>query len=304
MTANDRAKKLFGENYLTIPVSSVNEENAHGNALSVKIVLPTWCQANCSFCFNKLNKAKQTHSVYWFLTNLRDSLNILKKSLPTRKITLDLTGNEPTFDPGLLKDVLSMIEGFDFDMVSKVVLTTNGYNLSKFDSLAPVDIVNISLHHFDFEERKKIFKTANIPNDEELAELCKRFNVTAVAVFDETREDLESFTKKFAAWAKGIGFKNARIRTNYLSKGSVFFDAFKEVGFEEYPGLCTKEVTIDGFNVKLYRGIEDLTTCIFGTEVVIDDDGKIYLDYYKRYPLISTEIKEFDSNMYVKPKNE
>lgn len=302
MKIEEIAKKFLGDDYIKFPTKFIDEQQGHGNTLSIKIVLPVWCQANCPFCFNKVNKKTQVHNLDMFLENLKTSLTLLKDNLPTRDVTFDITGNEPTYNIKLLKDVLIILNEFNTGLVKKIVLTTNGYNLHRFENLDPVNIVNISLHHYDFEERKKIFKTNNIPTDEELKELCKKFNITAVAVFDENRKDLESFTKDFAKWAQKIGFKNVRIRTNYLSIGKVFFNAFEDAKIEEYPGLCIKDLMLDGFSVKLYRGIEDLTTCILGTEVIIDDDGKLYLDYYKRYPIGQEEIKAFNNNLYIKQK--
>lgn len=303
MTIEERAEKLFGKDYITFPVKYIGE-HGHGDTLSVKIVLPVRCQANCSFCFNKVNRDTQMHDVPLFFENLEKSLKLLKENLPTRKITLDITGNEPTYSLLILRRLLNTLEEFKDDMVDKIVLTTNGFRLGQMIDLGPVDIVNISLHDYRFVKRLNIFHSSNIPSDLELQQLCGKYNTTAVAVCDESCTDLEEFVSKFASWAQEMGFKNARIRTDYLSKGSIFYNSFKDSEIEECPGLDKKELVLNGFNVKLYRGIKDLTSCIMGTEVIIDDDGKLYLDYYKRYPIGAEELKAFDSNIYVKPKEE
>ena len=61
-----------------------------------------------------------------------------------------------------------------------------------------------------------------------------------------------------------------------------------------------KTLTINGFNVNLYRGVKDLTECVIGSEIVIDDDGLIYLDYNKRYKI--NNLEDFDKNIYVNLK--
>lgn len=294
-------ESLWGEDkVMTIPVNTIDKSKGHGDTLSVKIVIPTFCQANCEFCFNKHTWTTQQHDFGRFLSNLRRSLYIIKESLTDRKITIDITGNEPTFTPKL-SDVLDVLKSFKSEsLVDKVVLTTNGFNLLEFDDLDPVDIVNISVHDCRFEKRKKIFRTRVIPTNADLESMCDRFNTTAVAVCCDDYEDFEDFVLDFADFARLTGFRNARIRTDYLGEGGIFYDAFKDAEIISAPGLDKKLLNINGFGVDLYRGIKDLTSCIIGAEVVIDDDGCLYLDYNKRYPIGAEHIREFNDNIFVK----
>ena len=65
----DKIKQIIeNNNYLLINPSQFHK--AHGNTISVKVVIPTYCQANCDFCFNKRNK-KQQYDVDIFLKKLR-----------------------------------------------------------------------------------------------------------------------------------------------------------------------------------------------------------------------------------------
>lgn len=290
-------EKIFGkDNYVTIPIDKIDTSLGHGNTLSVKIVIPTTCQANCNFCFNKYTKETQKRNFDEFLYNLKESLNIIKKSLNNRKITIDITGGEPTFT-NKLNELLEVLKSFKSEkIVDKIVLTTNGFKLLYFDTLDPVDIVNISLHDYRYQNRQSIFKTKYIPNNEDLKKICKRFNTTAVAVCEDT-DDFENFIINFANFSQATGFKNARIRTNYLTNGDIFYKLFTDSEIIHCSGLDKKILTINGFNVNLYRGVKDLTECVIGSEIVIDDDGFIYLDYNKRYKI--NNLEDFNNNIYV-----
>ena len=46
----DKIKQIIENNkYLLIDPSKYHK--GHGNSLSIKVVIPTYCQANCDFCF-------------------------------------------------------------------------------------------------------------------------------------------------------------------------------------------------------------------------------------------------------------
>lgn len=299
---NKFVKELFGaDNYVVIPIDKIDTTLGHGNTLSVKIVVPTTCQANCDFCFNNYTTETQKKNFDKFLYNLKGSLEVIKKSLNNRKITIDITGGEPTFT-NRLYELLEILKPFKSERIlDRIVLTTNGFKLLCYNTLDPVDIVNVSIHDYRYPNRQSIFKTRLIPNDEDLKKICKRFNTTAVAVCEKD-DDFENFIINFANFSKATGFKNARIRTNYLTDGDVFYKSF--VGYEiiHCSGLDKKLLTIDGFSVNLYRGVKDLTECVIGSEIVIDDDGLMYLDYNKRYMIDSDCLKDFDENIYVNLK--
>lgn len=79
---NKFVKELFGaDNYVVIPIDKIDATLGHGNTLSVKIVVPTTCQANCDFCFNKYTIETQKKNFDKFLYNLKGSLEVIKKSL-------------------------------------------------------------------------------------------------------------------------------------------------------------------------------------------------------------------------------
>ena len=51
-----------------------------------------------------------------------------------------------------------------------------------------------------------------------------------------------------------------------------------------------------GKNLKTFGELIDY---VIGVELVIDDDGNIYIDYNKNIPMASKDIKLFNDNIYV-----
>ena len=69
-----------------------------------------------------------------------------------------------------------------------------------------IDIVNISVHHYDYDVRKQIFGTPLIPNDVELKDIIKTLKedgitCTAVAVLYQDVGDFKEFYNNFMIWA-------------------------------------------------------------------------------------------------------
>lgn len=288
--------------------------NGHGLHISCKIVLPTYCQAKCDFCFNNVTWETQTHDTKQFLRNLYDSLDTIFKHIGKRKISFDITGNEPTFDLTLLHKTLAILQHFRFkyhESFKKVVLTTNGYKLKDWlvHDVTPVDYINLSLHSPIYDERVRIFKTTRIPDNSQIQEINRiaQVPITAVAVVHAPVNYFEGFVCNFAYEAQRLGFSDTRIRIDY--KGNVetrdqFFDNFKNVPIDICPGLMTKNIKFDGLNpTNIYLGVKDLTEFVIGSEVIIDDDGRLYLDYSKRYLLENYGItKEVLNMLYWNPK--
>ena len=286
-----------------------NFKDGHGGSLSVKVVVPSYCQANCSFCFNKLTKNTQKHDYEIFLDNLVKSLDMIVNNVTNRGITLDITGNEPTFDIFLFKELMNLIKEYK-KYIDKIVLTTNGYKLDKCinDMIKVIDIVNISVHHYDYLVRKKIFNTDNIPNDDCLKEIVSKLKnnnikVTAVSVLDKEINFYEYYNK-FTKWAKDIGFDDIRIRSNFCKNDKFIDDIINYKMNNEkisiLDALTIKEINDLENNIKVYilKGVPDLTEYVIGTELVIDDDGLCYIDYNKRYMVDKNNIGYFNK-MYV-----
>jgi len=146
------------------------------------IIMPTGCNAKCSFCFWKPKKASRDWS--------QKLLQTLAK-LPEQFWQISITGAEPTSDFLLLAGTLRKIKRYKHKF-PKVVLTTNGYKLAKF--LADpkryelfgqvVNHVNISRHHWKDDKNLLMFnaKPSSIPTQEELGELCSKLNTLGIDV--------------------------------------------------------------------------------------------------------------------------
>ena len=336
-----RLKRFLKQNNFQ-PISITElDGGGHGSTLSVKVVMPTKCQASCKFCFNKYTAGHQCGDKVKFLDNLNKSLDLVVK-VKNRKISIDITGAEPTYDANLLLAVLEIIERkfgrFHF-RVEKVVLTTNGYHLTEVihhPLFRNIDIVNISLHRCNFEERAKVFRTYNIPNDDKLrhinAVLHERgIRTTGVAVIweDEFKSDQEykEFVQNFAKFLQLQNFENGRIRMDYMNPDSNMANLLFAVEFEgenvyDTPALHAKTVPLprkvhytnhganpdpnSPFMINIYKGVPDIAEYVVGPELIIDDDGKLYLDYIKGKPIQPKDLRLFEDAIFVvspdKPK--
>ena len=75
---------------------------------------------------------------------------------------------------------------------------------------------------------------------------------------------------------------------------------FDEEIVQEQSGLATKILNRHGFEIRIYKGVKDLVDYVIGVEMVVDDDGKLYLDYNKRYCLNGEEYwHTFNNFIYV-----
>ena len=307
-------EKLIGKNKEYVTVSPSLHNRGHGGNLSVKVVIPTYCQAHCKFCFNNLTKDTQTHNCDEFFRNLTNSLDMILDNITERKITIDITGNEPTFDVNTFRLFMDYLRTYK-DKLCRVILTTNGFNLDKcIDSMVGVvDIVNISVHHYDYSKRQEIFGTKLIPSDEKLREMVQTLSsngikCTATAVLFE-KIDFMDFYTRFVSWAKSIGFKDSRMRSNFCKDDDFIEDIlnmeFPNQIIDRLDALTTKIIYDDenDFEVRILKGVEDLTEYLLGAEVVIDDDGLCYIDYNKRYPVDSSNIEYFN-NFYAYKSDE
>lgn len=308
--SSDFVEGLLGKKHSYDVVSPSDFKDGHGSGLSVKVVLPSYCQARCPFCFNNLTTETQQHNYAYFFKNLIDSLNLIFKNINDRPISIDITGNEPTFDTEVFKKFMAIISEYK-PFISKVVLTTNGFRLGEVigSMKGVVDIVNISLHHYDYNERRQIFGTNRIPSNEELKELVSRLHnngitATAVSVLYKDLGNFRDYCDKFKDMAIETGFKDVRMRSNFCANDEFIYEIlrtdFNNDSINIVGGLVTKIITDKktGFQTYILKGVPDLTEYVVGAELVIDDDGLCYVDYNKRYPVNDGNIRNFN-NMYI-----
>lgn len=306
MTEKNIVNELIWVNQNYIKIDPQDHKKWHGSGLSVKIVLPCYCQAHCPFCFNNLTMCTQRHNYQEFFNNLSDSLDLIFNNIDSRPISLDITGNEPTFDVDVFARLMGVISKFK-SKTQKVVLTTNWFRLKEclIYMKDVIDIVNISVHHYNYETRKQIFWTSLIPDDSELKYIIKtikKYNITctAVAVLYQKIENFKEFYNNFMLWSIDLWFKDIRMRSNFCTNDK-FIDDIIDTKFEiddvdVLNGLTTKIITNKKtwFQTYILKGVEDLTEYVIWAELVVDDDWMCYIDYNKRYPVDKSNIEYFN----------
>ena len=284
----------------------------YGNVVSIKLIIPSFCQAKCEFCFMNGYKNME-HDYDLFLNRFIDSLgDVVDRVYGKQPISLDISGNEPTFNPDLLRKVLRRLKNSKWlDKINRVTLTTNGYKLNEvLDSLiGVVNYVNISIHHYNLNERREIFNTWRIPTDEELTSLIVRLldrNITtsAVSVVYKEIENFPNFVENFISWAKKIGFESVRFRGDCATdKFAPTFNGYiEEVKATEKYKIIQEEntndshwlrlVDKDGFFFFMLQGVASTYEYSRGIEYIINDDGNAYLDYYKEKKVVDNKLPD------------
>lgn len=106
-------------------MKSIKEIDIVASEPNFTIVLPTGCNANCSFCsWRTSNQDKQNFNTDKFLEGLTDTL----EHLPSKCNQITISGGEPSTYKDLYK-VMNIIAYHKRKNIKKVVFTTNGTNL-------------------------------------------------------------------------------------------------------------------------------------------------------------------------------
>lgn len=116
--------------------------------------------------------------------------------------------------------------------------------------------------------------------------------------------NFKNFVENFARFSKEVGFVDTRIRIDFTTFNPLIKNMFNVIFKDDevtniQNGLSSKYFDIDGFSVSIYSGVPELIDYVIGVEMVIDDNGLIYLDYNKKLPLSIEDIKLFDQNIYI-----
>lgn len=277
------------------------ERKNYNKVITVKLVIPSGCNAHCSFCYMKDSQMKMSYNKKAFIQNFLTSLKFIVEEVGDKNpISLDITGNEPTYDAELLKETLILLKNCGIkDRILRTTITTNGYNLEKlipyFDGI--IDYVNISVHDFDRNRRKEIMGCETI-TDEEYSQLVDDLknigiNTSAVAVISNPIEQFSNWRDSFIEWGTKLGFIGIRFRCDAFLKDKSNFNKYMEESLrDEQFSIITHENTpdshwcrlrrYDGFRVFFLQGVLDTSAYTKGIEYVIADDGKLYCDFYKR----------------------
>lgn len=283
----------------------------YDGVISVKLVIPSYCQAKCKFCFMNGYKDMK-HDYDEFISNFLNSLTeIIIANNDKQLISLDITGNEPTFNPNLLKIVCDKLRTYKYlNKITRCVLTTNGFMLKDVISYLAgvVNYVNISTHHYNLNERRNIFGTWKIPTDDELIEIIAKLSeigisTSTVSVIYKDIEDFSKFVNNYIDWAKKIGFYSIRFRgdcatdefaptfNKYISK--IISDnryLVIEDNISNDSHWCRIIDKGNGYLFYMLQGVANTYEVSRGIEYIINDDGKPYLDYYKQHPFCENDL--------------
>lgn len=277
------------------------ERKNYNKVITVKLVIPSGCNAHCSFCYMKDSQMKMTYDKKSFIKNFLPSLTFILKEIGDKNpVSLDITGNEPTYDVELLKEVLISLRHYGIkDKVLRTTITTNGYNLQK---LIPyfagvIDYVNISVHDFDRYRRQKIMGCKSV-SGEEYARMVNDLksvgiNTSVIAVISKPINQFSDWRDSFIEWSREKGFIGIRFRCDAFLEDKTDFNRYMKESLKDPKfTVITHENTpdshwcrlrrYDGFRVFFLQGVLDTSAYTKGIEYVIADDGKLYSDFYKR----------------------
>jgi len=283
------------------------------NVVTLKLFIPSGCNARCEFCYMKdyLNTEDCNNKKIFldnFLNSITEVINGVNGAFP---ISLDITGNEPTYDYNLLIEVLNKLKNYKLkDKICRTTIATNGFQLKKVlnNFRGVIDYVNISVHDYDYNKRNSIFGTKTLNDFDYMDIVLSLHNIgidcSAVCVLYKEIDGFKYFTKFFIQWCKEIGFKNIRFRNDVFWKNSKF-NEYKDIIIADKLSyhVIQQENTNDsnwcrisdneGFFVFFLDGVKDTSVVSKGIEYVINDDGRVYTDFYKRQKL---EDYEFPMN--------
>lgn len=260
------------------------------------IVMPGGCNAKCAFCFNHGKREAENCSDFDFIIGLWEQLKVLPKQF----YQISITGNEPMLSPliGGVMDVCKRLK----ERYTNILLTTNGTNLLKKPQMIidGVHHINVSRHHYDESENKRIFGGIYDVTDEYLADIIDVYSSRGVDVSlncvinDNTTED---FINAYIDFAKHIGAYAVRFRKE---NGTIEPTPVEGRFGEMYPILWHGSCPVCRTDLRIIRGqqvywkssvlepSEHITDKVY--ELIYDADGKLYLDWNRE--------KSFDGAMF------
>lgn len=258
----------------------------YGDSPNFSVVLPGGCNAACAFCFNRALPKVKPSGTRKFTDALRDAL----RDIPAPFRQISITGGEPLSSPAL-DDVLDVIR-VHRARYRHVVLTTNGTRLEAAAKQlhGAVDHVNVSRHHYDARENRRVFGGDYYSDDLELAgsiEACSKVGIDvslACVIDDSTSRD---FVDAYLAWSKGFGvaavnFRKAAGNLDPTPVEASFAD-HAVIGSSSCPVCRTSMQLIRGVRVNWKASAVEPSDTIDGVyELVFNVDAKLYRDWSMR----------------------
>ena len=277
------------------------ERKEYNNVITIKLVIPSGCNAHCTFCYMKDYNFIMQNDTCIFMNRFISSLSFIIDAIGNKNpISLDITGNEPTYNVELLKNILLCLKRFDIkSKVQRTTITTNGYNLIEvipyFKDV--IDYVNISVHDFRCSERQLIMGCKPMPDANYISIISSLkaagIKSSAVSVVFQPIQDFHTWRNSFIEWCIKMGFISLRLRCDVFWKDSYIFDKYMNESLNDDDfSIITHEHTpdshwcrlrrYDGFRLFFLHGVIDTSVLTKGIEYIIADDGELYCDFYKR----------------------
>ena len=256
------------------------------------ILLPGSCDAKCGFCFWNRAEAKiKPPNTY-----IDDVFHILE-NLPDKFVALSISGGEPTLSPIFMEFISKLTEYRRAHILQRVVLTTHGGHLTgKLASIARVvDHINISRHAIGTNKNRDVFKSNNIPSDDELLTLIQQIHsetLCDVTLNCVIQPDVSiEFCNKFIEYAKALGadavsFRKIASDVTPTDAELAFSRKYPVVAESKCPVCRGKSQTVNGYDVRWKGSVLEPSIATNGVyEAVIHPDGKVYTDWGMKYPL-------------------
>lgn len=275
---------------------------------NMTLLLPGNCNAACDFCFWNREEGHikppldYLDQVFSHLAYLNDAFR-----------TLSISGGEPTLSPWFGR-VLARLGQYrrTYDL-ERVVLTTNGSNLSPFITAVGcvIDHINISRHVIGTLENNKIFKTDKIPTDEALQKIILQFH--AETICDVTLNCVVppnvsvSFCNQFITYAKDLGadavsFRKIAGDIKPTKTEIIFANKYGVLNETKCPVCRGIEQQVSGFSVRWKSSVSEPSLQTKGIyEAVIHPDGNVYTDWGMGHPL-KMELLKQQIDFETKPK--
>lgn len=271
------------------------------NDPNFSIVTRGGCNASCDFCFNKEKTNTKQCSSETYIDNLLVSLNLLPKNF----YQISITGNEPMLSPDI-DEILKTCIAFK-ERYTNILITTNGTNLiEKFDIVSKgVHHINISRHHYDYDENKKIFKGTWDVTDYEIEKIIDKYSAIGVdvslnCVINDNTD--YNFIMNYIDYAKAVGAFAVRFRK---INGDIAMTPIEESLDYEYPILWKGSCPVCRTVLRKMKGLDTywkssvlepadhIKDKVF--EVIFDTDGETYKDWDKKRP-ISIPVMSYKSS--------
>lgn len=247
------------------------------------IVMSGGCNSHCSFCTDSFNRKASPD----YLSNLT---NILFQGLPAQFDQCSITGGEPTLSKDL-PAVLSLVKMSR--QFRKVVLTTNGAKLKEHLNVikSTVNHVNVSRHAVGYAANTNVFGTADIINDEDLADVTSELNKAGIDVnlnfvYRDSDELDEAYVNQFIIYARSLGATSVSFRydqnQNTLDKTYLerIFEDWKVINEGGCPVCRNHTVLINGMPVVFKASYAEPSKAIDSVfELIYGITGKLTTDW-------------------------